>query len=428
MANPLYPRSVARISTVVPPLTDTSIDQNSTEEESAVGAVRLREIKQDDGSAIPVFVTRPYLPELSDFVKYLEQIWARKILSNDGPFHQELEQALASYFQVPHISLFANGMLALMAALKALEVEGEVITTPFSFPASTHCLSWCGLAPVFSDIERGTFTLDPEKIEQCITPRTRAILPVHVYGNPCRVQEIEDIAERHGLKVLYDAAHAFGVNYQGESLLNQGDASMLSFHATKIFNTFEGGAVVCKDYAVKKRMDTLRNHGIADEVTIEVPGLNAKMNEVQAAMGLLQLKDVDKRIQKLEALANLYRGLLGECPGLSLGHDMPGVRHNYSYFPVLIDEAEFGMTRDSVYHELKKQGIYSRRYFYPLISDLPTYRHLPSANKSNLSNAQLISGQILCLPIYADLEASMVERICDSIATLSSQPVKTLTS
>lgn len=366
----------------------------------------------------PIYVTRPHLPELPGLIQYLEQIWSNRVLSNDGPLHRQLELELADYFRVPHLSLFSNGMLALMVALKAMSIEGEVITSPFSFPASTHSLTWCGLTPVFCDIEPDTYTLDPERIENCITRHTRAILPVHVYGFPCDVQKIEEIAKRHNLKVLYDAAHAFGVKYQGETLLNRGDASMLSFHATKIFNTFEGGAVVCRSREMKERMDILRNHGIVDETTISVAGLNAKMNEVQAAMGLLQLRDVDQRIQKLKALSATYNTLLGEYPGIRLPHDLPNVELNYSYFPVLIDEAEFGATRDEVYHALKAQQIFARRYFYPLISDLPAYRQLPSAGRENLPNADVISSQVLCLPIYADLEMNAVERICECITGL----------
>jgi|SRR6185369_4804141 len=359
----------------------------------------------------PVFVTQPYLPPLDEFQKYLQEIWDSKWLTNNGKFHQELESALADYLGVKYISLFSNGTLALITALQCLRITGEVITTPFSFVATTHALHWNGITPVFCDIESNGFNLDPEKIEAAITPKTTAILPVHVYGNPCDLKAIQTIADTYGLHVIYDACHAFGVNVHGNSIANFGDLSVLSFHATKVFNTFEGGAIVSSDEKTKKRIDYLKNFGFKDEVTVVAPGINAKMNEVQAAFGLLQLKYIDKAIAKRHDIASIYRDELDKVEGLLMLHDIEGVRHNYSYFPVLIDELAYGFARDEVYDLFKENGIYARRYFYPLISSFPTYKGLPSASPANLPVAEKIGKQILCLPIYPDLEQAELEKI-----------------
>jgi len=367
----------------------------------------------------PIYVTRPYLPELSEFTKYLESIWETRHLTNDGPFHQELEEALAKYLGVKYVSLFANGTLALMTATQALDLKGEVITTPFSFPATTHPLIWNGLKPVFCDIESETFTLNPAKIEECLTPDTSAILPVHVYGYPCNVEAIESIAKKNNLRVIYDAAHAFGVKYKNKSIVSYGDLSILSFHATKIFNTFEGGAVVCHDAGMKQRIDFLKNHGFYDETTIVTPGINAKMNEVQSAMGLIQLKDIDRRIVILRNIATRYRGILGSLNGIKLLHDIDVVKHNYAYFPIVVDENEFGVSRDKIYSDLSDLNIFSRRYFYPLISNFPVYKHLPSAAENNLPVANKVSSQVLCLPNYADLTERDVDRICNYFVKVS---------
>lgn len=369
----------------------------------------------------PIYVTRPYLPELSEFTKYMEQIWENKILTNDGPFHQQLEAALADYLGVKYVSVFSNGTLALITALQALDIDGEVITTPFSFPATTHSLVWNRLTPVFCDIEPETYNIDPDQIEKSITARTRAIVPVHVYGNPCDVERIQWIASKHNLRVVYDSAHAFGVKCGGRSILNFGDLSVLSFHATKIFNTFEGGAVICHDPKTKQKIDFLKNHGFYDETTIVTPGINAKMNEIQAAMGLLQLRDIDERIQKLRQISSLYREILRSTSGIGLLNDIDNVQHNYSYFPVTVNESVFGISRDKLYEGLKEYNIFSRRYFFPLISNFPAYEKIPSAALHNLPVANKISAQVLCLPNYADLPLNKVSYICDCIAQIQSK-------
>lgn len=363
----------------------------------------------------PIYVTRPFLPELAEFKNYLDQIWDSRILTNAGPLHEELEAKLAAYLGVKYVSLFSNGTLALITALQTLKISGDVITTPFSFAATTHSLFWNNIRPVFCDIEPNRYTLDPEKIERCITPETTAILPVHVYGNPCRVDEIERIASKYGLKIIYDAAHAFGVKYHDKSILNYGNLSILSFHATKIFNTFEGGAIISHDKETKQTIDFLKNHGFSDETTIVTPGFNAKMNEVQAAMGLIQLKTIDERIAKLKEIANRYRMNLSNLRGVRLLEDDRDVSHNYSYFPILIDEVEFGVSRNTVYDNLKEYNIFTRRYFYPLISDFAAYKNLPSAGKDRLPTANKIAEQVLCMPNYADLTLTDVDRICNYV-------------
>jgi dTDP-4-amino-4,6-dideoxygalactose transaminase len=360
----------------------------------------------------PIYVTQPSLPNLEDYTKLLEQIWESKHIANNGPFHKQLETELCNYLQVPYISLFSNGTLALITALQALRITGEVITTPYSFVATSHALHWNGIKPVFCDINETDFNINPDKIEALITPKTTAIMPVHVYGNPCYNEKIQRIADTYGLKIIYDAAHAFGVFKNDESILNWGDLSILSFHATKTFNTVEGGAIVCKDAKTKERIDHLKNFGFTNETTVIGVGINAKMNEVIASYGLLQLKNIDIEIVKREEKVNLYRNLLEGTKGITIFDNIPNVRHNYSYFPILINKQQYGKTRDEVYEILKKNNIFARRYFYPLISQFPAYSGLPSAAKENLLTASQITEQVLCLPLYAELENKNIERIC----------------
>lgn len=358
-----------------------------------------------------ITVTSPLLPSLDDFIPYLEDIWDRKWLTNNGHYHQKLEQALCEYLKVPYISLFTNGTLPLMCALQALRITGEVITTPYSFVATTHSLWWNGIKPVFVDIDPVTCNLDPEKIEAAITPKTTAIMPVHVYGKPCDTVRIQEIADKYGLKVIYDAAHAFGVEVNGKSILESGDMSTLSFHATKVYNTIEGGALVCHDEQTKKRIDYLKNFGFAGETTIVAPGINAKMDEVRSAYGLLNLKQVDSAIEARRKVAVQYRDVLKDIPGIRFMEDMPGVRHNYSYFPIFINAEEYGLTRDELYFKLKENDVLGRRYFYPLISEFSTYRGLESAHPDNLPIANRIANSVICLPIYAGLSIDYINRI-----------------
>lgn len=362
-----------------------------------------------------IYVTQPSLPPLNEFIKYLETIWDSKILSNNGKFHKQFENELADYLGVKHVSLFTNGTLALMTALQALRITGEVITTPFSFVATTHSLWWNKIKPVFADIDPDTCNLDPEKIEAAITPQTTAIMPVHVYGNPCNVDRLKEIADIYGLKLIYDAAHAFGVKVNGESILNFGDLSILSFHATKVFTTFEGGAIISQDDATKKRIDFLKNFGFAGETTVVAPGINAKMNEFQAALGILQLKYIDKMLGKRKAIANYYRESLSNVKGIRVLNDIENVHHNYAYFPIFIDEGEYGKSRDEVYMRLKDNKIFTRRYFYPLISQFPSYKGLESARPGNLQVAEKMTSQVLCLPIYPDLDVVSQEHIIELI-------------
>jgi len=358
-----------------------------------------------------ITVTSPLLPDLKEFEKMLEDIWQRKWLTNNGYYHKELEKALADYLGVPYISLFTNGTLPLITALQAMRITGEVITTPYSFVATTHSIWWNNLKPVFVDVEEETGNIDPEKIEAAITPRTTAIMPVHVYGTPCNTKRIQEIADVYGLKVIYDAAHAFGVNVNGKSILENGDMSTLSFHATKVYNTVEGGALICRDEATKKRIDYLKNFGFAGETTVVAPGINSKMDEIRAAYGLLNLKQVDEAIAKRKHVAELYREALKNVSGIRFLNDIEGVRHNYSYFPIFITEKEYGISRDALYDKLKSQNILARRYFYPLISNFPVYRGLESSNPANLPVATKLADQVLCLPMYADLTEDDVERI-----------------
>jgi len=356
-------------------------------------------------------VTQPSMPSLDEFVKYLEKIWETKWLTNNGEFHQKLEKELCDYLGVKYISLFTNGTLALITALQELRIAGEVITTPFSFVATTHSLWWNNIKPVFVDIEPETYNIDPEKIEQAITSKTSAILAVHVYGNPCNVEKIQEIADRNKLSVIYDAAHCFGVKKNDASILNYGNLSILSFHATKVFNTFEGGAIICHDKEQKRRIDNLKNFGIVGETEVVAPGINAKMNEIQAAFGLLQLKYIDGNIKRNKAIAQIYRSNLEDISGIIYLNDIDTVKHNYSYFPILIDESKYGFTRDELYDLLKENGVWSRKYFYPLISNMSPYKSLNSARQNNLITANYISQRILCLPIYPDLKLESVEKI-----------------
>lgn len=363
-----------------------------------------------------IYVTQPALPKLEEFIPYLEDIWKSRVLTNNGKYHQALEKEMASFLGVKYVSLFANGTLALLTALQSLRISGEVITTPYSFVATTNSMWWNNIKPVFVDIEPNFCNIDPEKIEEAITPNTTAILPVHVYGNPCNVNRIQEIADTYGLKVIYDAAHAFGNKYNGTSLLNYGDLSTLSFHATKTFNTMEGGAIVCHDIKTKQRIDYLKNFGFADETTIMAPGINSKMNEMQAALGLIQLKYHNSNIEKRRRIANIYKNNFANLSGISLIPEYPGLENfNHSYFPILIDEEKYGKSRDELYFFLREHGIFGRRYFYPLISQFPSYRGLLSAKPQNLPNAEIITKKIICLPIYPDLEVTTVERISEII-------------
>jgi len=358
-----------------------------------------------------IYVTSPQLPPLEEYISYLRDIWDRKWLTNNGHYHNELEKALCEYLGVEHLSLFTNGTLTLITALQAMRVTGEVITTPYSFVASAHSIWWNGLKPVFVDIDEKTCNMNPTLIEQAITPQTTAIMPVHVYGNPCDIQGIQEVADRYGLVVIYDSAHAFGVKINDKSILNFGDMSSLSFHATKTYNTVEGGALVVKDSKTKNRIDFLKNFGFADETTVVAPGINSKMDELRAAYGLLNLKQMDNAIAMRKKITEAYRERLRNTKGISFFEDMPGVTHNYSYFPIFINEKEYGMNRDCLYEKLKQNDIFGRRYFYPLISDFPVYKGLPSSAPEHLPVARKMANEVICLPIYPELEIQEVERI-----------------
>ena len=362
-----------------------------------------------------ITVTSPLLPNLDDFNEMLKQIWASKWITNNGSFHKQLENELAVYLKVPYISLFTNGTLPLITALQALRITGEVITTPYSFVATTHALWWNGIKPVFVDIDPTTGNINPDKIEAAITPKTTAIMPVHVYGKPCDTKRIQEIADQYGLKVIYDAAHAFGVEVNGESILNAGDLSTLSFHATKVYNTVEGGAMVMHDEKMKKRIDYLKNFGFANETTVVGPGINSKMDEVRSAYGLLNLKQVDAAIEARHQVAIKYREVLRNVEGVTFFDDIPSVRHNYSYFPIFIDAKKYGMTRDELYFKTKEQHVLCRRYFYPLISEFSTYRGLESAKPENLPEAHKMADSVICLPMHHALSNDDIQRILDSI-------------
>lgn len=362
-----------------------------------------------------VTVTSPLLPNLEEFDQLLKEIWGSKWVTNNGQFHKQLEAALCEYLKVPYISLFTNGTLPLLTALQALRITGEVITTPYSFVATTHSIWWNGCRPVFVDIEESTCGIDPDKIEAAITPQTTAIMPVHCYGKPCNMERIQAIADRYGLKVIYDAAHAFGVEVNGKSVLESGDMATLSFHATKVFNTLEGGALVMHDEQTKKRIDYLKNFGFAGETEVVAPGINSKMDEVRAAYGLLNLKQVDEAIEKRHQVAIKYREALRGVKGVRFFDDMPGVRHNYSYFPVFINADEYGMTRDELYFKMKADGVLGRRYFFPLISTFSTYRGLPSAASKNLPVATKVANEVICLPMHHELSQDDLNRILNLI-------------
>ena len=362
-----------------------------------------------------ITVTTPLLPDLDEFHSMLKEIWDSKWITNNGQFHKQLEAALCEYLKVPYVSLFTNGTLPLLTALQALRITGEVITTPYSFVATTHSIWWNGCKPVFVDIEESTCGMDPERIEAAITPKTTAIMPVHCYGKPVNMEAIQGIADKYGLKVIYDAAHAFGVEVNGKSVLMQGDMATLSFHATKVFNTLEGGALVVHDEKTKQRIDYLKNFGFAGETEVVAPGINSKMDEVRAAYGLLNLKQVDEAIEKRRQVAVRYREALRNVPGIRFFDDMPGVKHNYSYFPIFVNAKEYGTTRDELYFKMKEQGILGRRYFYPLISAFSTYRGLPSAAPENLPVATKIANEVICLPMHHELSGFQIEHIIDCV-------------
>ena len=386
-----------------------------------------------------ITVTSPLLPNLDEFNELLKEIWASKWITNNGQFHKQLEAALAEYLKVPYVSLFTNGTLPLLTALQALRVTGEVITTPYSFVATTHSIWWNGCKPVFVDIDPKTGNLDPNKIEAAITPKTTAIMPVHCYGKPCDVRAIKEIADKYGLKVIYDAAHAFAleipkneadykvafeeansalnpsqatkhVEVETESILNWGDMSTLSFHATKVYNTIEGGAMIMHDAETKKRIDYLKNFGFAGETTVVGPGINSKVDEMRAAYGLLNLKQVDQAISNRQKVANAYRDALRGVDGITFFEDMPGVKHNYAYFPIFIDAEKYGTTRDELYFKMKEANVLGRRYFYPLISEFSTYRGLESANPANLQNAHKMADSVICLPMHHELSEEDLNR------------------
>lgn len=368
-------------------------------------------IMNNDG----IKVTSPLLPPLEEFTAMLEDIWQRRWITNGGEYHRRLEQALADYLNVPYISLFTNGTLPLLTALQALGIQGEVITTPYSFVATTHAIWWNGCTPVFVDIDPSTGNIDPAKIEAAITPKTAAIMPVHVYGTPCDIKSIQAIADRHGLKVIYDAAHAFGVESQGTSVLNAGDLSTISFHATKVFNTIEGGAMIMHSAEMKRYIDYLKNFGFEDDVTVVRPGINSKMDEIRSAYGLLNLKQVDDAIAARRLVAEAYREALKDVPGIRFFDDMPGVRHNYGYFPIFVNAWEYGMTRDELYFKMQSAGLYGRRYFYPLISTFSPYKNLPSATPENLPVATKMADEVICLPMHHDLREEDIVRIINEI-------------
>jgi dTDP-4-amino-4,6-dideoxygalactose transaminase len=360
-----------------------------------------------------ITVTQPFLPPLEEFTPYLKTIWDNKQVTNNGPYHKKLEDKLCEYLGVKHISLFANGTIALLVAIKALELKGEIITTPFSFVATAHAIKWNEINPVFIDIEQSTCNINPKLIEGAITDKTTAILPVHVYGNPCNTEEIGRIANKNNLKIIYDAAHSFGVKVDGNSIFNYGDLSVLSFHATKVFNTFEGGAIVCHTAQMKKRIDDLKNFGFQNQILVEGIGINGKMNELQAAMGLLQLKYIDRAIQKRKEIAQIYRMELTRIDGVNFLAEYESRTDNYAYFPVFINEHEFGMSRDDLYEKLINHNIFCRQYFYPLIPDFSVYNQISSRVNQKLSVAESMSEKVLCLPIYPDLEFKDVTRIIE---------------
>lgn len=362
-----------------------------------------------------ITVTSPLLPDLEEFNAFLQEIWNSKWITNNGSFHKQLEKELAEYLKVPYISLFTNGTLPLLTALQALRVTGEVITTPYSFVATTHSIWWNGCKPVFVDIDPATGNIDPDAIEAAITNKTTAIMPVHVYGKPCDTKRIQDIADKYGLKVIYDAAHAFGVEVNGESILTAGDMSTLSFHATKVYNTLEGGALIMHDAETKKRIDYLKNFGFAGETEVVAPGINSKVDEVRAAYGILNLRQVNAAIEARRQVALKYREALRPVDGITFMDDMPGVKHNYSYFPIFVDAEQYGMTRDELYEKMRSHNVLGRRYFYPLISTFSTYKGLDSARPENLPNAHKMADSVICLPMHHDLSDEDINRVLELI-------------
>lgn len=364
-----------------------------------------------------ITVTSPLLPDLEEYNALLKDIWNRKWITNNGYYHQQLEKALAEYLGVEYISLFTNGTLPLITALQALRIQGEVITTPYSFVATTHAIWWNGLTPVFVDIDPRTGNIDPDKIEAAITPRTTAIMPVHVYGKPCDVERIDAIAKKYNLRVIYDAAHAFGVKKDGVSVLQYGDMSTLSFHATKVYNTIEGGALICRSKEMKEHIDNLKNFGFRGETTVVAPGINSKMDEMRAAYGLLNLKQVDAAIEARRQVAIRYREALRGVEGITFFDDMPGVRHNYSYFPIFVDEEKYGMSRDALYEKMKTQNVLGRRYFYPLISTFSPYDKYASATPANLPNAHKLADSVICLPMHHALSEEDIEEVIRCVGT-----------
>lgn len=362
-----------------------------------------------------ITVTSPLLPNLDEFNELLKDIWNRKWITNNGHYHKELEKVLAEYLKVPYVSLFTNGTLPLITALQALHITGEVITTPYSFVATTHALWWNGIKPVFVDIDPNTGCINPNKIEAAITPRTTAIMAVHVYGKPCDTQAIQDIADKYGLRVIYDAAHAFGVEVNGESILNAGDMSTLSFHATKVYNTVEGGAMIMHDEKTKQRIDYLKNFGFAGETEVVAPGINSKMDEIRSAYGLLNLKQVDVAIEARKKVALQYRKALKDVKGITYWEDQPNIKNNYSYFPIFVNQEDYGMSRDELYFKMKENKVWGRRYFYPLISEFSTYRGLESSNPGNLPVATKMANEVICLPMHHALSGDDIKRILDCI-------------
>ncbi|WP_258006373.1 DegT/DnrJ/EryC1/StrS aminotransferase family protein [Mesotoga sp. B105.6.4] len=369
----------------------------------------------------PIYVTRPLLPPLEELCNSLQDIWDAQWLANNGAKHKELESKLRDYLKVPQLSLFNNGTIALLVAIKALELTGEVITTPFTFAATAHSISWMGLEPVFVDIDPVTMCIDPNRIEEAITPKTSAIMPVHVFGTPCDVKAIQEISDKYNLKVIYDAAHAFGTEINGTGIGNFGDITMYSFHATKLFNSAEGGALACKSEEMKKKIDLLKNFGIKNEEEVIEVGINGKMNELQAAMGLTVLEHIEEERQKRAIIKQTYIENLKDIPGIKLMPVLPGVRSSYQYFAIRIDEEQFGRSRNDVYEELKKYNVYARKYFHPLCSNYECYKHLPSADRNNLPIANKIGNGVLSMPFYGGLTKEDVETICEIVRCINEQ-------
>ena len=366
-----------------------------------------------------ITVTSPLLPDLDDFIPLLKDIWKRKWITNNGHYHQLLEEKLAEFLGVPYISLFTNGTIPLLVAIQVLKLgkdgRNEIITTPYSFVATSNSLVWNNLKPVFVDIDSETGNLDPEKIESAITDKTCAILPVHVYGNPCDTVAIRKIANKYDLKVIYDAAHAFNVKKDGKSILTEGDLSTLSFHATKTYNTVEGGAIVCKDKNTKDYIDSLKNFGYTSEIYITETGINGKLDEIRSAYGLLNLKNIDKAIAHRKYVAEYYRNALKNIPGISFFKEQSNVIYNYSYFPIFVDSSKYWLSRDGLFSKLRDNGILSRRYFYPLITNFAPYENIPSAVKENLPIANRMADTVLCLPIHHLISDNDLKRIVNLI-------------